>query len=342
MFHVRPVILLLTTTLVPACTGLDPDQAQQELEYRTSSGGAGGGDDSDWANTNGDNGLKSSALNLLGLEYDGWRLLGVDVRSDGGQMLTLSEIDAEDGVLYGQDELGAQYSDQDFIGSIWRLEIDPNSFEPPLGGGASWVPWVMVIEEFIPQGPDSPQNRYVFTNGPTPEDVEAFKCDLDLETKEFSAIVYTDLDVDDDGTHFEVADTLYIGCISGSVGKAGMWGYPQHDVGLEVHQAATRMVRADYCGHGVSYTQTGTRLLYQDALGIKTFPENDPVYGPPGNTEAMWTASGALCLMETRRPEVGYENVLCNGAPLPMCEGTDMLEDWGAVLWTKASGAALP
>lgn len=342
MFHVRPVILLLTTTLVPACTGLEPDQAQQELEYRTSSGGAGGGDDSDWANTYGGNGLKSSALNLEGFEYDGWRLIGVDVRSDGGEMLTLSQVDADDGVLYGQDELGRHYSGDDFIDSIWRLEINADSFEPPLATGDPWVPWVMVIEDFVPQSPTSPQNRYVFTNGPTPEEVEAFKCHMDPETNEFSAIIYTDLDVDDDGNHFEISDTLYIGCISGAIGKAGMWGYPQHDVGIEVHQAATRMVRADYCGAGVSYTQTGTRIFYQDALGIKTFPGNDPVYGPPQNTEAMWTANGALCLMETRRPEIGYENVVCNGAPLPMCGGADVLDDWGAVLWTKTSGAAAP
>ena len=59
------------------------------------------------------------------------------------------------------------------------------------------------------------------------------------------------------------------------------------------HQACTRMLRADYCGDGKSWTVDGTLINVFDGLGIQTD-------AAPWPTEAEWDADGAICLSHTR------------------------------------------
>ena len=59
------------------------------------------------------------------------------------------------------------------------------------------------------------------------------------------------------------------------------------------HQACTRMVRADYCGDGRSFTVDGTPIDVYDGVGIQTDTED-------WTFEAEWNDSGAICLDRTR------------------------------------------
>jgi hypothetical protein len=59
------------------------------------------------------------------------------------------------------------------------------------------------------------------------------------------------------------------------------------------HQACTRMIRADYCGDGKSWTTDGTPINIYDALGIQTDAATWPI-------DAEWTTSGARCINHTR------------------------------------------
>ena len=61
----------------------------------------------------------------------------------------------------------------------------------------------------------------------------------------------------------------------------------------DYHQACTRMVRADYCGDGRSFTLDGTPIDLYDGLGIQTDTE-DWIF------ESEWNPSGASCLNRTR------------------------------------------
>ncbi|MBA3393412.1 MAG: hypothetical protein H0T89_12245, partial [Deltaproteobacteria bacterium] len=86
-----------------------------------------------------------------------------------------------------------------------------------------------------------------------------------------------------------------IGCRGvGAVAKCVDMGYKpwrgaQHDA---LHQTCIRMVRADYCGDGNSFTQNGTQInvqdhFYDDASKIQT-------YGTSGGSyEASWDTLGA-------------------------------------------------
>jgi hypothetical protein len=59
------------------------------------------------------------------------------------------------------------------------------------------------------------------------------------------------------------------------------------------HQACTRLLRADYCGNGTSYTVDGTLLNLYDGVGIQADTER-------WNLEAEWTEGGARCMARRR------------------------------------------
>jgi hypothetical protein len=55
------------------------------------------------------------------------------------------------------------------------------------------------------------------------------------------------------------------------------------------HQACTRMIRADYCGNGLSWTLDGRMINLYDSLGIQTDTDR-------WTFEAEWKSDGARCL----------------------------------------------
>lgn len=76
-------------------------------------------------------------------------------------------------------------------------------------------------------------------------------------------------------------------------------------------QATLKMITADYCGDGTSYTATGTPLMWTNASGTVT---PDPGWGA-GAFEASWSANGAYCLDTPRRPDLAA-SLHCS---LPAC-----------------------
>ncbi|HEY5936197.1 MAG TPA: ADYC domain-containing protein, partial [Kofleriaceae bacterium] len=76
------------------------------------------------------------------------------------------------------------------------------------------------------------------------------------------------------------------------------------------HQACVRMLRADYCGNGHSYTTNGRLVNLYDGIGIQVDTESFRL-------EAEWAPDGARCLTNARRAAV---SVQCyTGEPDPTC-----------------------
>jgi hypothetical protein len=88
-----------------------------------------------------------------------------------------------------------------------------------------------------------------------------------------------------------------LACVDAALGKCAVWGYrPWASVKGEpladYHQACTRMVRADYCGDGVSHTQRrARRSTCSTSSGSSAVAD-----GVDYVVEAEWGPDGATCL----------------------------------------------
>ncbi len=88
-------------------------------------------------------------------------------------------------------------------------------------------------------------------------------------------------------------------CEAAALGKCVRFGYAPwrsvDGVSLEQHhQACTRMLRADFCGDGTSYTVDGTWVNLYDAMSIQLDTET---WVP----EAEWGSDGATCFSSQTR-----------------------------------------
>jgi len=93
------------------------------------------------------------------------------------------------------------------------------------------------------------------------------------------------------GAHIDDPSSFTFACQHGAIAKCAEWGYkPWRSVNgtnLAVyHQTCTRVVRADYCGDGVSHTQDGQLIDIYDNLGV----QDDTTHWLG---EASWDENGA-------------------------------------------------
>lgn len=126
---------------------------------------------------------------------------------------------------------------------------------------------------------------------------------------------------DETGEHIALDGALTYACASGVITKCVTWGYAPWNVGVDLHQACTRLARADYCGTGTPWTLDGTRIDVYDPSGIQTV---DP--DARFRFEAAWGVEGAVCVNQTRYDvEDGEGRKLTPEcfASLPACTGLD-------------------
>jgi len=105
-----------------------------------------------------------------------------------------------------------------------------------------------------------------------------------------------------------MTDWVTLACAGAAGAKMKLMNYgPNSDFNgggapatVQQRQATLKMITADYCGDGVSYTATGTPLMWTNASGTVT-PSPGWV---EGEFEAAWDAHGARCLDTPRRPDL--------------------------------------
>jgi hypothetical protein len=106
------------------------------------------------------------------------------------------------------------------------------------------------------------------------------------------------------GEHVPDALAFNLTCTAGAIGKCVRFGYkpwrrlPDGTTLRDHHQACVRMMRADYCGDGRSFTRDGTLIDLYDRLGIQ---KDEPA--PGMRFEAGWAKDGAVCIARVRIPE---------------------------------------
>ena len=113
-------------------------------------------------------------------------------------------------------------------------------------------------------------------------------------------------DRDDITVNAGMAGWVTLACAEEAGFKMKMLGYsPNVSLGAsaspstwEQRQATLKMITADYCGTGDSYTEQGTHVNWYNAGGSVGTPNYALAI------EAYWTEQGAICLTTPRIPEV--------------------------------------
>lgn len=266
-----------------------------------------------WLNTSEIGSLTFSQIDLDGHVLDGVKLTGVYLQVDNA-WVKLDSVKVSNGALRGSRG-ATQYTGAQLVGSRWNLQ--------PVGG----PPVEMRITAYTQIS--ERESRYTFTY--TEDGVEVSVCAPD-QGGDTSAIPIKDIVVNaDTGAVSRRAKTLFLGCLSGAVGKAYAWGYDPQTSGIANFETAIRVVRADYCYDGTSWTMPGTGIQVDDPWdGAFMYDDYDD--------EAIWTTSGLACLTRPRNPTVEQGQVICNGVPKPICPEDVGLGTYpGAVFWTKVA-----
>lgn len=91
------------------------------------------------------------------------------------------------------------------------------------------------------------------------------------------------------------ADWFNFGCAGHTLAKLELTRHTTHsgNPSWQERQTAMKLLAADYCGDGTSWTVTGTHVMWKDQFGFQ-YPQ------PPGALEARWNEYGAKCLASPR------------------------------------------
>jgi hypothetical protein len=135
------------------------------------------------------------------------------------------------------------------------------------------------------------------------------------------------------GSKTEDPQRFTFACLGGAIAKCALWGYrpwaSYNGVSLApYHQACTRMVRADYCGTGQSYTQTGNRIDFYDELGIQQDTESWVF-------EAEWDPNGARCIYSLNRT---HSSLPCFDSRADLLCGQQLSMSRGVLLRNETPG----
>lgn len=331
--------IVLATALSLACDEAAPGAAAGDISLREGPG-SGGPVFNTWKLFTSD----VSAVDTQGQELGGVKLGSVELVKNGlYYAIDANSLSVDHGKLEAEIG-GVGVSGFDFEGSRWTFSV----------GELELQAYLTTVETADDAGLHDPGSTidlrkldperlvYTFTwydGAQTPHAT----CKED-DVGGARTVIYGDIVVDHTtGDISARPDTLYLGCISGSVGKAALWGYAPDSpsttsLSLPAFETATRMVRADYCANGGSYTDVGNEVVPRDRWQI-----ND--YSVLGfTTEAVWeTGGGAKCLKRIRKTGVTLlgPHACPNGGPvIPLCAGdatlTNRWNNYGyGNFWTK-------
>lgn len=128
-------------------------------------------------------------------------------------------------------------------------------------------------------------------------------------------------------THAIVADprVVSLACVGEAAAKMKLMGYgPQGNRGSSVEERAAtlRMVTADYCGDGTSFTTSGVAVAWRDIAGTVEPPVAEV------RMEAWWDQHGAICLSRPRHVALSDVHARCW---IPSCDDLDEIP--AAAVW---------
>ncbi len=311
-------ILALLTLTLNAGAGCDAevvlDEDGGEVEVRGGSGGYGGV----WLNTSAIGSQPFSEMDLTGALHDGVKATGGQLKGPNNSWLAITKTEVVDGML--RVKVGkATYTGAALVGARWQVSVVNE-----LGVTTPREIWITEVDVI-----SAKETRYTLQTHDDDGEL-MFVCDADLMGSHAAAVI-KDVTIDPDTADMAVRkNTVYVACVSGAVGKAITWGYRPWERSLAEFSAAVRMVRADYCFDGMSWTEAGTAMQVKDRWNVNTFLSA----APP--TEVVWTKTGIACLTQPRASTYQPAQVTCNGQVIPSCPADLTMSTYADTqFWTK-------
>jgi hypothetical protein len=270
--HLTPLSLLVAALLTTGCIAEASPNVEERVEEDAQA--------LIYHNAFALNGTRLNGIRLNGIRLNGIRLNGIQL--NGTQLAGTRE---SDGAVLSRDDLAGSAMTATLLnGTMAELHIDA------------------VDEDALP-GIDL-YTVSIFDGGTT---VSA--CGYDAQGSPIRALPLAGLWDYQNGAHIDDPAQLTLACDGAVLAKCARWGYApwidrtecdaqghcQTVPGRVMHDACTRMVRADYCGDGVPHTRDGTTIDVWDAVGY--------LAETPGSgllLEAEWSPAGAVCVAHTR------------------------------------------
>ncbi|PCC70503.1 hypothetical protein SAMN02745121_06578 [Nannocystis exedens] len=308
----------LALTVSPACDEMDPESEAIDASPRR--GGTNGPPTNTWKI-----GTSSiSAVDTLGAELDGVVLVDVEINNGPGlyDSIDPGTLTVDRGTLQAEIN-GLIFTGAQFEGSRWTFTLDGSVLQAELTAVEDADAAGLHVPDLSRLDPERLVYTFVWLDGIDPVPT----CENDA-VGGARTVIFGGFVVDhESGDITARANTLYLGCISGAVGKAALWGYApdspsRTSIPLPAFETATRMVRADYCGDGVSHTDIGNEVTMKDRWGI-----NDMSF-PGFSTEAVWEAGGAAkCIKQVRETGADVsEPFECPDHEIPVCSSDVALQ----------------
>ena len=281
--------MLSTLAIFSGCAFEEPEETVAEHSAASSIQNTpslnGGGINGGGVNGGGVNGTNA---NLVGLTFDlttasGVTASGAPIEHVWVENGTFKAIRADGAALSGQALVGAELNGKLDNGESITLRLDAlESFTSTVGTS---VP------------------RYLISYTGLNSSTLAHVCGKNDAGEPIKTIPLTgrwnfEQGVPDGGSKEENSTLVTFACQGFALYKCIDYGYPPwkkvNGVRLNNHhQACVRMLRADYCGDGRSWTVNGTVINMYDNLGIQLDTET-------WSLEAEWDIEGARCLSHQR------------------------------------------
>jgi hypothetical protein len=238
-------------------------------------------------------GINGSNANLVGYTFDLTTVSGATING-----ATINGAWIENGTLKAMREDGTVVSGQALVGAKVTGNLD---------NGESVTLRLDALESFTSAvGTALPRYTISYT-GPN-STTRAYVCGKNdagepLKTIPIAGRWNFEQGVPEGGSKEESSTLVTFACQGFAVYKCIDYGYPPwkkvNGVSLSNHhQACVRMLRADYCGDGRSWTVNGTVINMYDSLGIQLDTESWAI-------EAEWSIEGARCLSHQRIQSLG-------------------------------------
>ena len=310
----------LALTLAACDTGdLGADFGNEATEFRP--GGLGGFN----LNTSFLGGMEHGEVDLMGKVHKDVRLTQVCMYGRHGVCIFPGKdsLWVEAGEIIGQKG-GVTYRGEYFIKSRWYLELDydrdgvvDSTVENVIIAAAQNATVQTGISYWdYSWAYDSKKATGLLTKYIKVSETPTPVCEVDVDTGSVGAVVLENTSIDTTPTTKAIVENvpnvMFIACHSGAAGKAPTWGYVLYDLGHKPYTNVLRVIRADYCNNGESFTEPGQKVAVTDALGISD------QYDASFTVEGMASITdGWVCLDKPRLADISDVTSACD---IPACK----------------------